>query len=60
MEKDQKDKPQPLSSKSPTSSSQQSCSTISDFEILKKLGQGAHGTVFKVRRKIDNNTYVLK
>ncbi|KAL4508571.1 hypothetical protein ABPG72_003875 [Tetrahymena utriculariae] len=35
-------------------------SCLSDFEILKKLGQGAHGVVYKVRRKKDQNTYVLK
>ncbi|KAL4460052.1 hypothetical protein ABPG73_001730 [Tetrahymena malaccensis] len=37
-----------------------SVSCLSDFEILKKLGQGAHGVVYKVRRKKDQNTYVLK
>lgn len=54
MDKEIKEKPP----RAPIQSS--STSMISDFEILKKLGQGAHGTVFKVRRKIDNNTYVMK
>ena len=35
-------------------------STSKDFEVLNKLGQGSFGTVFKVRRKIDKNFYVLK
>lgn len=35
-------------------------STIKDFEVLNKLGQGSFGTVFKVRRKADKNFYVMK
>lgn len=29
-------------------------SSTKDFEILKKLGEGAFGTVYQVRRKIDH------
>ena len=35
-------------------------SSINDFEILSKLGQGSFGIVYKVRRKIDKGAYVLK
>ena len=35
-------------------------SSIKDFEVLNKLGQGSFGTVFKVRRKVDKNLYVMK
>ena len=30
-----------------------------DFEALGKLGSGSFGTVFKVRRKTDGQTYVI-
>ena len=33
---------------------------LSDFEIIKQLGKGSYGTVFVVRSKLDNNTYVMK
>jgi NIMA (never in mitosis gene a)-related kinase 1/4/5 len=35
-------------------------SSLKDFEILTKLGQGSFGTVFKVRRKLDKSFYVMK
>ena len=35
-------------------------SSMKDFEVLNKLGQGSFGTVFKVRRKVDKNYYVMK
>lgn len=38
----------------------QTTSALKDFEILGKLGQGSFGIVYKVKRKIDNNKYVLK
>ena len=31
-----------------------------DFEILRKLGEGAFGKVFKVRSKINNKVYAMK
>lgn len=34
--------------------------SLSNFEILSKLGDGAYSTVYKVRRKIDNKIYALK
>lgn len=37
--------------KPPTTTSR--TSSFDDFEILKKLGQGAQGVVYKVRRKKD-------
>lgn len=33
---------------------------IDDFYILEELGQGAFGTVFKVKRKHDNLIYAMK
>lgn len=33
---------------------------MSDFEIMKKLGQGSFGKVYKVKRKADNKFYVCK
>jgi NIMA (never in mitosis gene a)-related kinase 1/4/5 len=35
-------------------------SKLADFEILSRLGSGSFGTVFKVRRFIDENMYVIK
>ena len=33
---------------------------MENFEIISKLGEGAYSTVFKVKRKIDNQIYALK
>ena len=33
---------------------------MENFEIIEKLGEGAYSTVFKVKRKIDNQIYALK
>ena len=35
-------------------------SSLKDFEIMKKLGEGAFGQVYLVRRKIDYEVYALK
>lgn len=35
-------------------------SRITDFEVLSRLGSGSFGTVFKVKRIVDNNYYVIK
>ena len=35
-------------------------SCLADFDILKRLGRGSHGSVFLVRRKQDNRKYCLK
>lgn len=35
-------------------------SSLKDFETLNKLGEGAFGQVFKVKRKADGETYALK
>lgn len=33
---------------------------MKDFEVLSKLGEGAFGVVFKVKRKEDGEEYALK
>ena len=33
---------------------------MENFEILEKLGEGSYSTVYKVKRKIDNQIYALK
>lgn len=38
----------------------QTRSCLSDFEQLSRLGSGSFGTVYKVKRKLDGATYVLK
>ena len=35
-------------------------SKLSDFQIIKKLGDGAYSSVYKVRRTEDNDVYALK
>lgn len=35
-------------------------STINDFDVLKQVGKGAYGTVFKVRRRSDKKVYAMK
>ena len=35
-------------------------SSLSDFEILAKIGEGLYSTVYKVRRAEDNSVYALK
>ncbi|CAD8081737.1 unnamed protein product [Paramecium sonneborni] len=35
-------------------------SKLNEFEILNKLGEGSFGQVYKVRRKADKQTYVMK
>ena len=35
-------------------------STLKDFEVLSRLGSGSFGTVFRVRRIIDDGVYVIK
>ena len=34
--------------------------SVNDFEIIKKLGEGAYSSVYKVRRLIDQTVYALK
>lgn len=34
--------------------------SVTDFDILEKLGEGAYSTVFKVRRRSDGKIYALK
>ena len=35
-------------------------SSFNDYVILKQIGKGAYGVVYKVRNKTDNNIYALK
>lgn len=34
--------------------------SVADFEIIKKLGEGAYSSVYKVRRLVDQSIYALK
>ena len=40
--------------------STRSQSRVDDFDVLKKLGSGSFGKVYKVRRKEDEKLYVIK
>ena len=33
---------------------------IKNFEVIKKIGEGAFGQVYQVRRKFDNEIYAMK
>ena len=35
-------------------------SNLRDFDVVNKLGEGAFGQVFKVKRKADGKEYALK
>ena len=37
-----------------------SAGKLSDFTILKKLGDGAYSSVYKVKRNTDQQIYALK
>lgn len=34
--------------------------SLSSFDVLRKLGDGAYSTVYQVKRKSDNHVYALK
>ena len=38
----------------------QRASTISDFEVVEKIGDGAYSNVYRVRRYEDNQKYAMK
>lgn len=38
----------------------QKTTTLKDFDVLNKLGEGAFGQVFKVKRKVDGQVYAMK
>lgn len=33
---------------------------MKDFTLIKKIGEGSFGKVYKVKRKSDNNIYAIK
>ncbi len=33
---------------------------LNEFKVLRKIGEGSFGTVFKVRRKFDQKIYAMK
>ena len=35
-------------------------SSLSEFEVLKRLGEGSFGTVYQVKRKSDGKIYAMK
>ncbi len=43
-----------------SSTNASSTASLNDFEIQKSLGEGSFGSVFKVRRRTDGQTYALK
>eukprot|EP01051_Picozoa_sp_SAG22_P031143 SAG22_NODE_12458_length_442_cov_0.897959_1_plen_98_part_01 len=49
---------QPVKPSNPEPSSEYS--TLKDFEFQEKIGTGAFGTVYRVKRKVDGNVYVIK
>jgi len=34
--------------------------SLNDFEVIKRLGEGAYSSVYHVRRLLDNQAYALK
>lgn len=35
-------------------------SSMEDFQVIKEIGRGSYGTVYKVQSQIDNRPYALK
>jgi serine/threonine protein kinase len=35
-------------------------SAMTDFQVIKEIGRGSYGTVYKVQSQIDNRSYALK
>lgn len=41
-------------------SMEQKQSCLRDFDVISKLGEGAFGQVYKVKRKVDGKEYAMK
>ena len=48
------------SGRAPVALKKQTKTRLADFEVMKKIGDGAYSQVFKIKRKADGIIYALK